>query len=211
MLNFSMQIPTLEQAEAFMLEAEKRNPTPWANHARFVAKAARAIANVHPRLDPDTAYILGLAHDIGRQEGWSDIKHILDGYKFFMARGFDDAARICLTHSFANGYPDAYSGTWDIQPEEKLFIRQFIQTVPFDDYDRLIQLCDGLALPSGFCLLEVRVVDVMLRHGAGEHITAQIKATLKIKQDFEKEIGVSIYSLLEGVVENTFTFQHVLD
>ena len=24
----------------------------------------------------------------------------------------------------------------------------------YDDYDRLVQLCDALAMPSGFCLLE---------------------------------------------------------
>ncbi len=64
-----MTIPTLTQAQTLLAEAETRNPGPWVAHSINVARAAQLIAERHPDLDPDRAYILGLLHDIGRREG----------------------------------------------------------------------------------------------------------------------------------------------
>src|SRR5512139_2554397 len=94
-------VPTLQQAEALLSEAHDRNPGPWTMHSRHVALAARLIAERHPLLDPDVAEVVGLLHDIGRREGVTGMRHVLDGYNHLAALGFEDAARICLTHSFA--------------------------------------------------------------------------------------------------------------
>ncbi len=37
-------MPTIKEAEKFIIEAEIRNPGLWIAHSRFVAKAARNIA-----------------------------------------------------------------------------------------------------------------------------------------------------------------------
>ena len=74
----------------------------------------------------------------------------------------------------------------------------------YDDYDRLIQLCDALALPTGFCLMEKRMVDVVLRHGTNEYMLPKWKATFDIKTYFEQIIQQSVYMVLPGVVQNTF-------
>ncbi len=201
-----MKIPTRAQAEAFLVEAERMNPTPWAMHARYVALAAENIARATKTLDPDTAYILGLAHDIGRREGWTDAKHLIDGYRFFAARGFDDAARVCLTHSFPDQNIESYFGTWDITADEKAFIAQFIADTEYDEYDRLIQLCDALALPSGFCLLEKRLVDVALRYPLVPTMLENWRARMNLLAHFEALVGGSIYLHLPGAIENTFGF-----
>jgi hypothetical protein len=39
-----MNNPSLEQAEAFMREAQSLSPGPWAQHSFFIGKAAEAIA-----------------------------------------------------------------------------------------------------------------------------------------------------------------------
>lgn len=70
----------------------------------------------------------------------------------------------------------------------------------------LIQLCDALALPGGFCLIEKRLVDVALRHGTNPYTIPKWKAFLEIQREFEETIGGSIYALLPGVIENTFGF-----
>lgn len=44
-------------------------------------------------------------------------------------------------------------------------MNQFVKNAVYDDYDYLVQLCDALALPTGFCLLEKRFVDVAIRYG----------------------------------------------
>ena len=184
------------------------NPTPWASHARYVALAAENIARATATLDPETAYILGVAHDIGRREGWSDARHLIDGYRFFEARGFADAARVCLTHSFPDKNAESYFGTWDVSSDEKAFIQQFIADTEYDEYDRLIQLCDSLALPSGFCLLEKRLVDVALRYPPVPTMLENWRIRIALREHFDGLIGGSIYLHLPGVIENTFGFTH---
>ena len=82
------------------------------------------------------------------------------------------------------------------------FMKEFVEEAVYDDYDRLVQLCDALALPSGFCFLEKRFVDVTIRYGLHPATIDRWKKILEIKAMFEKEIGCSIYRLLPGVVEN---------
>jgi hypothetical protein len=204
-----MTYPTLEQAEQLLVEGERLNPGKWARHSRVVAQAAHLIGAQLPGIDPDRVYIAGLLHDIGRRAGESDMRHILDGYTYLVEQGFSDAARICLTHSFPVKDAHAGSGEWDGSEQEMAFVQDYLAKIEYTDEDRLIQLCDALALPSGFCLIEKRLLDVSLRHGFNGFTLAKWRAFLQIQQDFEKVIGTSIYDLLPGVVENTFK-THVL-
>ena len=172
----------------------------------FVAKAAEAIADVHPNLNPTTAYILGCLHDIGRRAGVTDLRHMIDGYTFLQAKGFQDAAQISLTHSFPMKDIKVATGTWDCSKDEFQFVIDYLAQVEYSDYDRLLQLCDALALPSGFCLIEKRLVDVALRRGIDEYTLMRWKGYFDTQKEIESVIGQSIYSLLPGVVENTFGF-----
>jgi hypothetical protein len=199
-------IPSLEEARQLMQEAERRNPGPWFQHSAFVAQAAELIAAQLSSLDPSTAYILGYIHDIGRREGVTDLRHTLDGFYFLSEKGFPDAARICLTHSFPLKNAFAGSGKWDCSSDEIKFVQDFLDRIEYTQYDKLIQLCDALALPTGFCLIEKRLMDVALRHGVNELSVEKWKAFIHIREDFEALLGKSIYTLLPGVVSNTFGF-----
>lgn len=199
------RIPSREQAHALLDEAASRNPGPWVAHSVKVAQAARLIAERHPDLDGETAYIVGLLHDIGRRAGVTGMRHVLDGYRYLAALGHEDAGRVCLTHSFAIKHLEAIFGPWDCTPEELRFIEETLAQLEFDDYDRLILLCDSLAMADGFVLMEKRMLDVALRYGGvNEHVLDKWRATFRIKADFERAIGRSVYDLLPGVVENTF-------
>jgi hypothetical protein len=201
-----MNIPSLEQAEAFISEGQIMSPGPWVQHSFYVAKAAEFIAQHHPKLDPTIAFILGYLHDIGRRVGITDMRHILDGYYFLKEKGFDDAARICLTHTFPIKNVYSVAGKWDCTNQELEFVKEFLSNIELDEYDKLIQLCDAIALPSGFSLVEKRLMDVALRRGVNEYSVLRWKAYLEIQHDFEKVIGHSVYKVLPGVVENTFEF-----
>ena len=83
-------------------------------------------------------------------------------------------------------------------------MEHFVKNAVYDDYDRLVQLCDSLALPSGFCLLEKRFVDVALRYGTPPVMAERWRRILEIRDMFEKKINGSIYDLLPGVEGNTF-------
>ena len=199
-----MNVPSIEEAKQLLSEAETFNPGPWVSHSIFTAEAARNIAMCHREIDPEIAYITGYLHDIGRRYGISHMRHIIDGYNFLCHKGYEDCAKICLTHSFPLKNVDSYSGNQDCNDQEMNFIKEYLAVINYSVYDELIQLCDALTTPKGFCLLEKRLVDVALRYGVNELTILKWKATFEIKGKFENVIGKSIYELLPGVEETTF-------
>ena len=196
-------LPTPSAAEKALEEAFASNPGPWADHSRNVALACRNIASRCPHLDMEEAYIYGLLHDIGRHAGVTSERHLLDGYRYCLARGWTKAGQICITHAFMIQDIASSIGVFDMPPEDKAFLSAFVKEAVYDDYDRLVQLCDALALPSGFCLLEKRFVDVTIRYGFHEFTIARWKAILDIKAHFERVMGCSIYDVLPGAAENS--------
>lgn len=201
-----MIVPSLAQAQRLLTAAEQRNPGPWVQHSLRVAEAARRLAASLPTLDAEIASIMGLLHDIGRGAGNTSMRHIIDGYTVLMQAGYPDAARICLTHSFPVKDIRVSLGTWDCSSEEYQFVQTYLEDSTYDDYDRLIQLCDALSLAEGWCLLEKRLVDSALRYAysVNETLVPRWQATLQLQQQFEAQLGTSIYQLLPGVVETTF-------
>lgn len=193
-----------ERAEAELEWAGKSNPGKWIEHSRYVALACKNIAAQCDGLSSDSAYCYGLLHDIGRYAGVSSEKHLIDGYRFCMERGWEKAAQICISHAFMIQDIQTSIGTFDMSDDDYLFMDRLIRNAVYDDYDRLVQLCDALALPTGFCLLEKRFVDVAIRYGTPPVTVARWKKILEIKTLFEEKINGSIYKLLPGVIENSF-------
>lgn len=194
----------VQTAENALEEAEKSNPGAWVAHSKYVAISCRAIAEKCEHLSAETAYIFGILHDIGRYAGVSSEKHLLDGYRYCKARGWDKAAQICISHAFMIQDIATSIGQFDMSEEEYAFMRDFVKNAEYDDYDRLVQLCDALALPTGCCLLEKRFVDVAIRYGMHPATIDRWKKTLEIKEYFESKIGCSVYELLPNVIENSF-------
>ena len=190
-------------AENALAQAERANPGPWADHCRYAALACQNIASRCPSLDADLAYIYGLLHDIGRYAGVTSERHLIDGYRYCMERGWEKAAQICISHAFMVKDISSSIGVFDMPPEDKAFMADFVKHAVYDDYDYLVQLCDALALPTGFCLLEKRFVDVAIRYGTHPATVDRWKAVLAIKARFEAAIGGSIYDCLPGAVENS--------
>ncbi len=202
-----MTIPSREAADHYLAEASHLNPGLWVDHSHQVALAAQKLAAHHPQLSPDYAYALGLLHDIGRRAGVTDMRHVLDGYHFLVTEGYPDAAQICLTHSFPLPYTGVGSGKWDCSSAELDFIQSYLDQVEYTQYDRLIQLCDAICLPTGPVLMDKRLMDVALRHGFNDYTIQKWQAFMAIQTEFEAEFGASIYQFLPEVVVNTFGFR----
>ncbi len=188
-------LPTREQAEALLAEAEKCNPGPWGDHSRVVAHCAERIAQECGDLDPDKAYILGLLHDIGRKFGVRHLGHVSDGYTYMMSLGYDEAAKICLTHSFHDRTTDGYIGNFDTSAEELALIRDCLEAVSLDEYDRLIRLCDALSGSEGVLDIDERMGDVKRRYGS--YSQAKWDSNLALKAHFEEKMGKDIYIVTE--------------
>jgi len=194
---------TIQQANEQLQTAYQKNPGPWVEHSRSVAENARRIAEHTDCIDPDTAYTMGLLHDIGRAAGVSGIRHIFDGYDRMIALGQPTIARICLTHSFPLKNIHAFQGSFDCSKQQLAFLQCFLDSCSYDNYDRLIQLCDALSLPSGACILEKRLVDVALRHGINDLSLEKWSAFLQLKQHFDRLCRCNLYTLLPNVLENS--------
>lgn len=192
---------TPADAEAMLQEGLKTNPGPWTDHCRHVGQAARIIASRCAGMDAEKAEVLGLLHDIGRSVGPIDMRHIVEGYRFAMTRGLPDVARISLTHSFAIKDTGTAVGNWDCPEEDVRMVQEYLDGIEYDDYDRLIQLCDYLGDPWGFCVLEKRMVDVTLRRGFNEHTLDKWRAAFKLLKCFEDRMGEKLYPLLPGIGE----------
>lgn len=188
-------IPTRETAEKLLQEAEKCNPGPWGNHSRTVAHCAEKIAQSCPDMDSEKAYVLGLMHDIGRKFGVRHLGHVSDGFSYMKSLGYDEAAKICLTHSFNNQTVDEYIGKFDTSEEELRMIVSELGKVVIDDYDRLIQLCDSLAGSGWVMDIEERMNDVKTRYGS--YPKEKWNSNLKLKQYFEERTGRNIYDVVE--------------
>jgi hypothetical protein len=201
-----LKVPSIEEAKIILEEGSKLNPGPWVDHSLNAGNAARLIAREDKELDENTALVLGMLHDVGRRYGVTSMRHSIDGYKFATEKGYDLWARICITHSFPVKNIDAVFGKWDCSDEEYKFVKEYLDNIEILPYDKLIQMCDALALPTGCCLMEKRMLDVAMRHGVNEYTIEKWKATFEIQKFFEERIGKSIYSVLPNVVENTFGF-----
>ena len=194
-------IPNKEEAVRELEIAGKMNPGKWVEHSLNVAKAAELIANNCDSLDSERAYIFGLLHDIGRREGVFAVKHIIDGYDFCISKGWNEIARICLTHSFPVKDFEKDIGKKDITEEQYKFIEKYLNTIEYDDYDKLIILCDALATADGLCILEKRFIDTTRRYGIYPFTIERWDKTYEYKEYFERKIGQSIYKILPNIEE----------
>lgn len=191
-----MRVPSIAEAERLLEEAAKLNPGLWIAHNRTAGFCAKKIAEKCYNMNPDVAYVMGLLHDIGRREGIMDMRHIFAGYSFMSSLGYDASARICLTHSFPYKNVGAYNGENDCSDEETEYIQNYLDVLEYDDYDRLIQLCDAISFPDGPTYVEKRLVDVVIRSGFNELTIPKWKAFLELKKYFDEKVGEDIYKLL---------------
>ncbi len=194
-------LPDTDEAMRELKLAEELNPGPWVKHSINVGIAARKIAERIPSMNPEKAYITGLLHDIGRRVGIVDIPtHVYEGYRYCMEKGWDEAARICMTHSYLR-MKDEFC--YEPETDREKAIKAYIANCTADKYDRLIQLCDSLAVDYGFVILEKRFVDVTRRYGIMEGYIKGWEIAFDIKESFEKEMGCTIYDVLPDIGRTT--------
>lgn len=195
-----MQKLSVIEAEKILAEAETLNPGEWVLHSKVAAQCAKTIAQHCVGIDVDTAYIFALLHDIGRRVGVCDVRHVYEGYMYMMGKGYPDVAKICLTHTFP--FPDIQkiSGQRDLSLDELDFLQKELNKIEYDDYDRLVQLCDAIAYNEGPCTVEKRLLDVAIRRGINDYTIEKWKAFLNLRDYFNEKIGGNIYDLFDNLI-----------
>lgn len=184
-------------AEKLLNEAQTMNPGPWINHSRHVARLSKKIAD-KSGMNAEQAYIFGLLHDIGRRNGGMQARHAIEGFHYLSSLGYQAEARICLTHTFQYKDVEGIYDVWDCSLEEKEFVADYLSSITYDDYDKLIQLCDALSLADGYCYAEKKMVSSVMKFGFKDTTILKWKAILELKEYFDRKTGVDVYSLFES-------------
>ncbi|MCM1388627.1 MAG: HD domain-containing protein [Bacillus sp. (in: Bacteria)] len=185
--------PDREEAKRLLIEAQSHNPGAWVNHSETVAYCAEKIAEACSDLDAEKAYVLGLLHDIGRRFGIKHFGHIYDGYVYMTQLGYDEVARICISHSFSIQKIEDYIGKFDVTDEQQQVVENYLHQMVYDDYDKLIQLCDSIGAADGIVSMEERMNDVKRRYGS--YPQDKWDKNLALREYFSKKAGKDVYLL----------------
>lgn len=198
---------TREQAKSYITKVREyafehgRKPETWYmfhNHVFGVAEVSQLIAQKTTNLNPERAYVFGLLHDAGRiQEQFEHRFHGLLGYEILKDQDAE-AARASMLHMFShNKIPpfEKVSNMFFENKEDYTAVKLFAETHPINDYDRLIQLADGLVNSQGIVTLEQRAVEFAKRHHV-PILVEVINEKKELKRYFDEKIGENIYNLL---------------
>lgn len=189
---------TANQAYKYLLEAGLNSNAKWIKHSWYVGQAAGMLASrMDGVISADTATAMGYVHDIGRMFGKMKMDHALKGYYFLKEQGYEEAARVCLTHSFPVQDIETVTGLWDCSEEDYAFLKKYISSCQYDYYDKVIQFCDNIATADGIVALEVRLVDIVMRYGFDDKNTInRWKKCFELKEEIESLMGTTVEDVL---------------
>ena len=150
------------------------NTSSWISHTLNVGICARNLANGLENVDPNTTFVLGILHDIGRKFK-TDMQHTVYGYEYLVSKGYPNEAKICLTHSHilgercANNEPavpgwSCINGvsTWDpsIETDD---LTKFLQNTSYNVYDSVLNIADLMATEKDILPVHERLKDIAKR------------------------------------------------
>ncbi len=166
-------------------------------HTSGVAESAEKIA-LSCGIEGNKAYVLGLLHDYGKiqNEKKSRTAHFIFGYQEMKRKGFDDVARICITHSFPD-HSFAFNEYSSYSIKDLQEAKSIISKLEYDDYDRLIQLCDMFFEGMNKISFQERIAGIRQRYNLSVLQTANLeKYTAANKKYFDEKCGCDIYKIL---------------
>ena len=112
-----------------------------------------------------------------------------------MSLGYDEVARVCLSHSFNDGDLYKYVGNFDTTEEETKLIKDGLEALVQDDYDLLINVCDAISGADGVMDMIDRMNDVKRRYGGFNQ--EKWDKNLELKTYFEGKMGMDIYEAVD--------------
>lgn len=171
-----------------------------AKHYQNVAYVASKIAE-QTEMDIEKAYVLGLLHDYGEyiEDTISGTFHGTAGYDEMLKFGFDEVAKVCLSHSFF----DSSFSPEDFPAYEAKEIERasaILKEKEFDEYDKLIHLADLMSPCGEIDTIENRILKLSEKYHIPSEKTQQMfKQGLELKNLFDNKCKKDIYTLFDLV------------
>lgn len=169
-----------------------------AKHYQNVAYVASKIAE-QTEMDIEKAYVLGLLHDYGEyiEDTISGTFHGTAGYDEMLKLGFDEVAKVCLSHSFF----DSSFSPEDFPAYEAKEIERasaILKEKEFDEYDKLIHLADLMSPCGEIDTIENRILKLSEKyHIPSEKAQQMLKQGLELKNLFDNKCKKDIYTLFD--------------
>lgn len=167
-------------------------------HSLMVANAAKLIAS-KCNLDENLAYTYGEMHDIGKffLDPKEFYKHPRLGYDFLKKDNID-IANVCITHSFPTINKDHILAFCRKDKEEANLLLNILCKIEINDYIQLIQFCDKISTIDKYISVETKLSWYQEKHHISSPDLNKFYCTPlnKIKEKFNKMIGINIYDLL---------------
>ena len=201
-MNFSYANELILREKNFEI-ANGRPESTWYlfhNHVFGAAEVARAVAEL-AGMDTNLAYFSTLLHDIGKiREKYEKRFHGVLGYEMLKKEN-SDIARACLLHTFPFNRLESFEHCRNMffdRREDYDLTADFIRSHPLNDYDLLVQMCDGLSNAYGLVTIEKRAEEYARRHGI-DIPPGMLESMHELKDYFDKKIGVDVYTLFDKV------------
>lgn len=204
-----------EKADKLFLWAleQPRATKEWQCHSRDAARVCEKVAE-KAGMDPDLAYAKGLLHDFYKSVDRDDrtvidgkefemMTHPFNGYQLLNEKGFPEAARAALVHTFYN-VDEVFNGGFDdrLKPEDAKFLKQWLKENEFDDYDKLVQLADNMTAWKGIMTINDRFCNILFRHPVSDP-GAGLTKLYELKDYFDKKIKGNVYELFREDIIKT--------
>ncbi len=209
------------------------NTSSWINHSLNVAEAAYKLSLPLENVDSDSAYVLGLLHDIGRKFK-TDMEHTIYGYQYLVDLGYKEEAKICLTHSHLRGERCANNeqavegwscdngiSKWD-DNIKKDDLTNFLLHTSYDILDDLVCMADLMATNSKIVSVNDRLKDIATRRKLdptnrkfflfklcnllNDYLYAVGQIDEKKELDYDKLSLEEVQSILEDISNTFFSY-----
>lgn len=140
-----------------------------------------------------------MLHDYGKiqNEKETGLSHFIVGYKKMKELGFDFIAKICLTHSFP--VKDfSFCDYSSYRKEDLIEAKNILSIIDYDDYDKLIQLCDIFFEGMTKVTYQERIECIKRRYNLTDMQVKVLKTGAeKNKAYFDKLCSCDIYKILK--------------
>jgi len=165
-------------------------------HSQGVASFSEQLAQ-KLNLNADKAYACGLLHDYGKRinERTQDCFHGIRGYYDLMEMGYDEVAKVCLTHTFVN---KDFSNADYTYPDHWLNeCRRLLAPLTYDDYDIIVQYSDMFFEGTRCITPEERIICISERYKlTSEQKNKLVDDVLSLKRIINEKCHCDTYSYL---------------
>ncbi|WP_306482958.1 hypothetical protein [Anaerococcus sp.] len=129
-------IPNKDKIIDYLEKAFRDKSDRWIIKSWLCGKTAEKMAK-DLGLDPDIALASASLAQIGKSSACKN--EFLEGFKILRADSYYFPAKVAISQSFPLKNLELYKDIYDLDPKEKEFLRNFLYSYEYTDYDYLVQ------------------------------------------------------------------------